>query len=153
MFIAGATGTISKYNNITTVSGGVPAIYATADLTAQSAAKAATTLYTPTATGGFRITCALKVTTAATTSSTLGAVTITYTSGDGSVAQSIVMNMDTAAGASATTSTTNSTTTSTLSGVLVIYALTGVAIQYAIAYVSSGATAMQYSAHLKCEAM
>lgn len=152
-FIAGASGLITKYNNIATVSGGVPAMYGTADITGQTAAKADTTLYTPAATGMFRISVALKVTTAATTSSTLGPVTIKYTSGDGSVAQTITMALTTAAGAVATTSTTNSTTTSTLSGVLVIHALTSVAITYAVGYASSGATAMQYSAHLKCEAM
>lgn len=153
LFIDGATGKITEYNNIATVSAGVPAIYGEQNLTAQTAAVAATTLYTPAATGMFRIVVTLKVTTAATTSSTLGAVTITYTSGDGSVAQSQVMLLSTAAGAAATTSTTNSTTTSTLSGVLIIHAVTGVAIQYAIGYASVGATAMQYSAHLKVEAL
>ena len=149
-FVAGATGLITKYNNITTASCGVKYIVGVADLTGQTAAKGATNLYTPIADGVFEVTCTLKVTTAATSSSTLGACTITYTSADGSVAQSIVMGMNTAAGAYATTSTTNSTTTSTLSGKIIISAKSSVAIQYAIAYVSSGATPMAYSAHLVC---
>src|SRR6266568_696767 len=51
------------------------------DLTAQGAAIAATTLFTPSVTGFYRIGFYLKVTRVATTSSTLGAVTITYSDG------------------------------------------------------------------------
>lgn len=143
---------ITLYNNIATVSNGVPSEVATVDLATQGAAIGATTIYTPTATGSFRVSCYLQVTRAATTSSTLGTVTITYNDGDGNVAQSVVMALENAAGATATSATTNTTATN-LNGEMYIYARTGVAIQYAIGYASSGATSMQYAAHLKVEAL
>ena len=130
----------------------IPVQAAVVDLVTQSAAKAATTILTPSVTGLYRISAYLKVTTPATTSSTLGGVTITFTDGTDSVAQSHVMELATQAGASATTNTGNATT-SKLSGSLTIWAKAGVAIQYAIAYVTSGTTAMQYEAHLAIEAM
>lgn len=118
------------------------------DLTAQSAAKTATTLFTPSVSAFYEIEIYLKVTTAATTSSTLGAVTIAFTDGTDSVAQSLTALLATQAGVAATTNTGNSTTT-VLQGSVKIWAKTGVAVTYAIAYVSSGATAMQYEAHLR----
>ena len=130
-------------------------IVAAINLTGQTAAKTATLLFTPSVTGFFRIHCALKVTTAATTSCTLGGstgVVITYTDGDGSVAMSQTMALQTTAGAVAINSSTN-TTANQLNGTMVVFAKTGVAINYAIGYTSSGATVMQYSAHLRCEAM
>lgn len=146
---------IKTYNAIATVSNGVPSILGTQDLTGQTAAKAATTIYTPVATGLFRVSIYLQVTTAASTSSVLGGATgvvITYNDGDGNVAQSNTAALSTTAGAIAITSATNTTATN-LEGTMVIYARTGVAIQYAIGYTSVGITAMQYAAHLKVEAM
>lgn len=154
LFIAN-TGLITKYNNITTVSGGVPSELATVDLTGQTAAKAATTIYTPAATGLFRLSIYLQVTTAATTSSILGGATgvvITFNDGDGNVAQTNTAALATTAGAIAVTAAGNTTATN-LEGTMVIYARTGVAIQYAIGYTSVGVTAMQYAAHLKVEAL
>ena len=121
-----------------------------ADLTGQVAAVAATTLYTPQITGLFRVSAYLKITTAGT-SPVLGPVTITYTDGTDSVAQSVVMSMQTQAGAQATSNAGNTTTT-VLTGDLIINALTAVAIKYAIALtgtVGSGA----YEAHFKCESL
>ena len=147
---------ITKYNNITTVSNGVPSELATADLTGQTAAKAATTLYTPTASGMFRISIVLQVTTAGTTSVLGGGtgVTITYTEPDGSVAQTIKPLLVDQAGAVVVPAAGNAgnTTATQSQGSCIINAKTGVAIQYAIGYTSTG-TAMQYAAHLKVEAM
>lgn len=145
----------TTYNNITTVGNGVPSEVGTQDLTGQTAAKTATTLYTPTATGMYRISIYLQITTAASTSSVLGGgtgVVITYNDGDGNVAQSNTVAMDSPTGTVVTTSATNTTATN-LIGEIVVYAKTGVAIQYAIGYTSVGVTAMQYAAHLICEAM
>lgn len=155
LFIDGPTGLITKYDNLTLVGRGVPYQTGTQDLTAQVAAKAATTIFTPTQTGWFRINIYLQITTAATTSSVLGGATgvvITYNDGDGNVAQTRTAALQTNAGAIAVTSATNTTATS-LEGVMVIYARTGVAIQYAIGYTSVGITAMQYAAHLRAEAL
>jgi hypothetical protein len=145
-------GKITKYNNIATVSEGVPVEYATVDLTGQLAAIAPTTLYTPTLTGMFRISAYLKVTTVDATSSTLGPVTITYTDGSDSVAQSNVMMMADQTGA-AVTSNSGNTTVSILSGSMVIYAFAVTAIQYAVAYASNVPGTMAYEVHLKLEAM
>lgn len=148
-------GIISKYNNIATVSNGVPSEYATVDVTAQTAAIAATTIYTPAATGLFRISIYLQITTAASTSSILGGATgvvITYNDGDGNVAQSDTVGLESPTGTIVTTVNTNTTATN-LNGHIILYARTGVAIQYAIGYTSVGLTAMQYAAHLKVEAL
>lgn len=149
------TTKITSYNGINTVSNGVASEIGTADITAQSAAKTATTLCTPGATGMFRISIYEQITTAASSSSILGGATgtvITYNDGDGNVAQSDTVAMDSTTGTVVTTAAGNTTTTN-LIGVISIYARTGVAIQYAIGYTSVGVTAMQYAAHLKCEAM
>jgi hypothetical protein len=147
-------GKLIKYNGITTVSNGVPAEYAKVDLTAQTAAITATTLYTPTATGMYRISIYIQITTAASVSSVLGGATgfvLTYNDGDGNVAQSDTVPLLAPNGT--VVSTLNSNTTATnLSGSVVINAKTGVAIQYAIGYTSVG-TAMQYAVHLKLEAL
>src|SRR5208282_324279 len=58
-----STGKVLSYNGIPTVSGGQPAEYATLDLVSQGAAIGTTTLYTPVATGMFRISVYAKVTT------------------------------------------------------------------------------------------
>lgn len=148
-------GKITKYNNISTVSNGVPSEYATVDLTTQAAAISATTIYTPITTGMFRISVYLQVTRAASTSSILGGATgvvITYHDGDGNVAQTNTVALATTAGAIAVTSAGNSTATN-LSGTLLIYANSSTAIQYAIGYTSVGGTTMQFAAHLKVEAL
>jgi len=131
---------------------GLPAEKASADLTAQGAAIGATTLYTPTATGMYRVSAYLKVTTVDATSSTLGALTITYTDGTDSVAQTAVMQMANEAGA-AVTSNSGNTTAAKLIGRMEIWALTGVAIQYATAYASNIAGTMKYEVHLRVEAL
>lgn len=151
-------GKASIYNGITTVSGGIPSELATVDLTAQSAAITATTIYTPAASQMFRISFVINVTTAATTSSILGGTTgvvLTYTEPDGSVAQTVTVGMFAQNGTVITVASGNTgNSTTTLShGDAIIYAKTGVAIQYAVGYTSVGGTAMQYSVHAKCEAL
>jgi hypothetical protein len=147
-YVATDTNQVSVGPTPTTI--GSP-IAAAVNLTAQTAAKAATTLFTPIVTGFFRISIALKLTTAGT-SPVVGPVTITYTDGDGSVAQSIVMLLQSVTGTVVTTTVNNTTTTSNVNGSMVIFAKTAVAIQYAIAQsgtIGSG----QWSAHIRCEAM
>lgn len=123
------------------------------DLAARSTAVSAATVFIPSSTGMYRISIYLQVTRAASTSSILGGgtgVTIAYTDGDGSVAQSNVVAMDSPTGTVVTTSATNTTATN-LIGVINVYAKTGVAVQYSIGYTSVGVTTMQYTAHLVAE--
>lgn len=153
---AGNTNAVFQTDGSGNISAYVPtsaSVVTEVDLTAQTAAVSATNLVASPATSRYRITAYLKVTTAATTglaTSTLGAVTITYADGTDSVSQSVVMQMQTQAGAAATTNSGNSTT-STLSGQLMVFAHSGTAIQYAIAYASNTAAQMAYEAHLSAE--
>ncbi len=142
------TGNTGWGQVVTSISG------AAVDLTAQVAAKTATTIYTPAATGMYRISVYLQVTTAASISSVLGGTTgvvISYNDGDGNVAQTDTVALRTTAGAIALNAAGNTTATN-LNGDIVIYAKAGVAVQYAIDYTSTG-TAMAYSAHLRLEAL
>ena len=157
-FIVNTVGNIIQYNSIATTGNGVASEYATVDLTAQAASISATTLYTPAASITFRISAVLQVTQAATVSSILGGTTgivITYTEPDGSVAQSVIMALNSQSGTQLTPASgnTGNTTTTQSNGDMIIRAKSGTAIQYAIGYTSSGATPMQYAVHLKCEAI
>lgn len=148
-------GKFTRYNNIATVSNGVPSELATVDLTTQAAAIADTTIYTPTATGMFRLSVYLQVTRAATTSSILGGATgvvIKFNDGAGNVAQTVTMALNSTTGTVVTTAAGNTTATN-LNGTMVIYARTGVAISYAIGYTSVGVTSMQAAYNLKVEAL
>lgn len=126
-----------------------------ANLTAQTAAVGATTLFTPSTTGQYRISVYLQVTTPGSTSSVLGGATgatLTYNDGDGNVAQTDTVALMNTAGGIAITSATNTTATN-LNGTVTIYARAGVPVQFAIGYTSVGVTPMQYAAHLRAEAI
>lgn len=134
-----ASGNISAYFPTTST-------IASADATAQVANIALTTLFTPTVSGIYKVLAYIIVTQAATTSSTLPNVQISFTDQDNSTAQTINLN---AAGA-----TTNSLTTM-FQEAIVISAKTSIAIQYqtgnTAAYASVGATAMQYALHIRLQ--
>jgi hypothetical protein len=139
-------GLIGTYNGISTVSNGVPSELATSDLTVQSAAISATTLYTTTATGMYRVSWSATITTAGTTS-VLGGTNgfqVIYTSPTDSVVKTTV------AGNSVTSSA--NTTGTAVGGCEVVYAKTGTNIQFTYGYTSSG-TAMVYELHIKVEAL
>jgi hypothetical protein len=119
--------------------------------TAQTAAIGTTTLYAvPASAGQYRVSWNAKVTTAATTSSTLGALTIVYTDPD-DVVQTITCGAQTNAGAIATTSAGNSTTTVLLGLEMLLNCKASTNITYAFAYASSGATPMAYNVHIVLE--
>lgn len=146
---------ITNYTGINTVSNGVPSEFATIDLNNQGAAISNTTAYTPVFSGMYRISIYLQVTRAATTSSILGGetgVVITYNDADGNVEQSNTTALQSPTGTIVTTSATNTTATN-LTGTMIVFARAGVAIKYAVGYTSVGGTSMQYSVHLKVEAM
>jgi hypothetical protein len=85
-------GSITFYNNISTVSNGIPAIYGTVDLTAQTSAIGATTIYanpaTPAAGGQYRV-CYLALTKKAGDAVNLALQLSFTTPDDSSTAQSI----------------------------------------------------------------
>lgn len=143
---------IEKYNNISTVSNGVPSEYATVDLIAQTAAIGATTAYAVPATGAgmYRVSWVATVTTAASVSSVLGGATgfqVRYTDAD----DSVVKTTDPAI-SSVNVSVLNTTAT-TISGVMVVFAKASTNLQYLFGYTSVGVTPMAYNLHVKVEAM
>jgi len=140
-------GLVKTYNAIATVSGGIPAEYATVDLTAQTAAISGHALYTPAASGMFRVTWAAAITTADTTASVLGGTNgfqVTFTSPTDSVSKTTV------AGNSITSSA--NTTGTALGGGIVVYAKTGVAMTFSYGYTATTGN-MAYELHVKVEAM
>ena len=125
------------------------------NLTGQTAAKASTLLYAVPANGQghYQICFDAKVTTAGTTSSTLGGANnfqLIYTDADDSV------SVTTPAGSTFNTTSsglTGNTTQSQESGCLTVNAKASANINYSFGYTSSGSTAMAYSLHVRVAEM
>lgn len=144
-----ATDSNQVFMGPTPIQIGAPVV-ATSNLTAQHATIATTTLWTPAATGCYRVSLMLKVTTPATTSCTLGPVTIGYTSGDDNVIQSCLMVLQTATGTTVTANSIN-TAQNVMNGDIFIFAKAGNVVSFAVTYASSGATAMVFALHARAE--
>ncbi len=113
-------------------------------LTAQSAAIAFNTIYTtPAADGWYRVNCNLVITTAATTSSTIG-FRVRYTSAADAVVKT-TPNINDA------TRTAANTTGTTVQYSFPIYVDASTNIQYETLYASSGATAAVYAIYVTLE--
>lgn len=141
-------GLVSSYNAITTVANGVPAEYAESDITAQSAAIAATTIYPVPASGAgmYRVSWVATITTAASVSSNLGGTAgfqLKYTDANDSVVKT---ENPTTPNVSA-----GNTTATSISGCEVAYCKASTNLQYLFGYSSTGVTAMQFNLHIKCE--
>lgn len=139
------SGIVTNYNAQTTARNGLPAILASSDLTAQTAAITSTNLLASAPyTGVYEIKWSADITTASDTSSVLGGANgfqVTYTSPTDSVAKTTV------AGASITSSA-NTTATAT-TGSLAVYAKTGTAISFQYGYTNvSSSVAMVYELHI-----
>jgi hypothetical protein len=155
----GSTGKISLYNSISTVDNGVPSEVAHIDLTAQGAAIANNTaLFTPAATGMFRVCYYAKVTTVDATSLVLGGTVgfqVLYTDGTDSVAQTGTTLPATAQTGNTVTIGTGNTTNTTQGsseGCGVFFMKTGVASTYGFGFSRVGGQG-QYELHVKVEAM
>lgn len=140
--------TVATYNGIPTVDNGVPAEYAQVDLTGQTAAIAATTVYAvpSSGVGMYRVSYVAKLTTVAGTSSVLGGSTgfqVKYTDATDSVV--------TTTAASATSNL--NTTQAQISGSIIVYAKASTNIQYLIGYTSVADTEMAYNLHIKVESL
>lgn len=128
---------------------------AVVNLTAQTAAKSSTLLYAVPANGQghYKICFDAKITTAATTSSTLGGAgnfQLIYTDADDSV------SVTTPSGAlfdSTATALAGNTTQTQESGCITVNAKASTNINYSFGYTSSGATAMAYSLHVRVAEM
>lgn len=137
--------TITSYNGIPTVDGGVAAIYGRYNAVTQAANIGATTVYAVPANGAgmYRMSAYAVVTQAATTSSTLPNVQALWTDSDSS----------TPLLASQVTSTNTANAPGAFgNGDIILYAKASTNIQFQTAnYASSGATPMNYAVHIKLE--
>ena len=143
------TGTVTTYNSTATVRRGVPSSIASTDLTAQTAAIAATTLLSAPATGAYRIAWSATITTASDTSSVLGGsggFQVIYTSPTDSVVKTTVSG-------NSVTSAANTTGTA-VGDDIVIYAKSATNIQFQYGYTSvQTTTAMVFELHVSLEAL
>lgn len=114
------------------------------DLTAQAANVASTPILTPGANQMYRISALILVSQAATTSSTLPSIVISWTDFDSNTAQSFTL----------TPTNTGNNLTTFQQALMVLKAKSGVAINVSTAgYASTGATPMQFALHLRIEAI
>lgn len=152
---ASLSGKLTTYNAVATVGNGVGSIVATIDATAQAAAIATATLYAVPAAGVglYRISWYAKITRNATTSSQMGALTISWTDATDSTAAAFTVTALASTGGTSTSNVSNVTGSSgAMIGVPVtVWAKASTNIQYAMAYASVGATTMQYELHIKVE--
>lgn len=148
--LVGATKAV-KYNGINLVSNGIPTEYATVDNTTATGNIGATTLYAVPSTGAglYRLSYYVIVNRVATVSSTLPDLKFTWTDPDNSTAQ--------AAGPFDSATPSANTLTTMYSGDVIISAKASTNIQYQVGvttvYASSGATSMQFSVHIRLEAL
>lgn len=138
---------VSEYNNIATVLNGIPSIIEIDDYPPQTGSIGYTTLYTADEDGFYRITYTAKVTTAATSTSVMGPFTYRFTEVD----DAVVTTAPSGNTNHVNQTNTNNTSTGYISGCYTVHAKSGSAIQYAMGYSSSGATAMQYTLHVILE--
>ena len=148
------TGKFTQYNGLNVAGNGVPSELGAFDAVAQGAAIVTNAIVNVPSGGAgqYRISWNMKITQAATTSSVLGAVTISYTDPD-SVVITITAAAQIAAGTIATTSTGNTTGTVLIGLPMLLNCKASTNITYAVAYTSVGGTPMQYNFHIVCEAL
>lgn len=154
-FLINSSGLNTKYNNITTVSNGIPSEVATIDTTGLTANVGATTLYTtPAAAGMYRVSAYVVETTAGSLSSTLPNVQIVYTDSDSNTSVTIdatpVLGV---AGIGQTGALTANTVGTVSTGVIVLYVKASTTIQYQTVNYASNLSGMTYALRIKLEAM
>jgi len=149
-------GKILQYNNIGTVSNGVPSELGQINTTGLTANVASATLYAvPAASGGlYRISALVVETTAASVSSTLPNVQIIYTDVDtnGSVTIDATPVLG-VAGVGQTGALTANTVGTTATGVIVVDAKASTNISYQTVNYASSIAGMTYAIHLRAEAL
>lgn len=127
------------------ISGYVPSSaqkVASVDLTAQVANIAASTLVTPAASALYKVSAYIVVTQAATTSSTLPSIVLTWTDQDNNTSESLTL----------TPTNTGNALTTYQQAVALLSVKNATNLQYSTTgYLSSGATGMQYAIHIRVE--
>lgn len=148
------SGVLQAPSGVSIVGNGQPTLVVSYDQTAQSAILSSVSLVSSLPMSGlYRLSGYLKKTTAATTSSTLGPLTVSYTEGTDSTSLLPTAALLTSAGAITTTNATNSATVTGSNTIVPLhfYAKVGTAVSFSLTYASSGTTAMVYEIHLRLE--
>jgi hypothetical protein len=129
------------------------AIRSSIDLLAQTSTINAN-LYVVPSNGAFqyRLSWNAKVTTVATTSSTLGPLTITYVDPDGTT-QTVICAANSKTGTQETSDSGNTTTTVLLGDTIMINCGASQTITYNMGYASNTAAQMAYNLHMRLEGM
>lgn len=142
----GLLGIVNNYNNLATVSNGIPAEYGQGNQTGLGANVSTTGLFAVPSTGAglYRVSCYVIVTTAATTSSTLPSCNIIWVDKDNANSQSANVTA-TSAGNTVTTYTQGQTIIDVAASTSVTWTTAG--------YATSGATSMVYAVHIRIEAL
>ena len=149
-------GKVTKYNAINTVGGGVPSLIALVDSTGLTANVAAADLLAAGSVveGYYRINVMLVCTTAASVSSTMPNAQIVYTDKDSNTSVTLdVSPILAAAGLGQSGLLTANAVGTVFSGVVVVYAKAGVAIQYKTVNYASTAAGMTYALRIRLEAL
>lgn len=139
-------GVVNNYNNLATVSNGIPAEYGQGNQTGLTANVSTTGLFAVPSTGAgmYRVSCYVVVTTAATTSSTLPSCNIIWVDKDNANSQS----------ANVTATSSANTLTTYTQGTTIISVAASTSVTWTTAgYASSGATALVYAVHIRIEAL
>jgi hypothetical protein len=146
-FQVSSAGSVVQYNDIATVSNGVPAAYAVYDATGQTASIGATTVYAVPAgaSGLYRISYTLKITATTATASVLN-LQIRYTDAD----DTVVTTMPATNNNGVNQIQANSTTTGMVGSCFVVNAAESSNIQLLVNHADSGGT-MTYAVHVIVE--
>jgi hypothetical protein len=139
-------GTITSYNGTATIAGGVPSQVSTVDLTGQSSGISGATAYAipSTGAGDYEALFYVKITQAASGSSTLGPVTIGWTD---------PVDSTTPACEQPSAGLGTNTTTTQVNGICFFRAKQGTNSTYGVGYNSSGTTTMKYKLDLRVVAL
>lgn len=156
VFSVGVGGKINNYNNIATVSGGVPSELAKIDSTGLTGNVGATLLYSVPSSGAgmYRVSVLIVETTAGSVSSTLPNAQIVYT--DNETGGSITIDATPilgVAGIGQTGALTTNTIGTTVTGVICINAKASTNINYQTVNYASNLAGMAYAIHIKLEAL
>ncbi len=155
-FTVSNAGKVTAYNNIATVSGGVPSELATIDSTGLTANVGASTLYAVPASGAglYRVSAYLVTTTAASVSSTMPNAQVVYTDSDSNTSVTLdVSPVLGAAGLGQSGTLAANTVGTVFSGVVVIYVKASTTIQYQTVNYASTIAGMTYALRIKLEAL
>jgi len=142
--VSTTSGQVMTYNGVQWVSaagggggGSTNNAFAVVNLSGQTGAITSTNLFTAASGGLYQINYYGKVTTAASTASTLGPFNITSTDPDGSVITIV-----------GETTSNNTVTSGVISDTVQVYVASGTNVTYTNGYSSTGATGMQYNLHV-----